>query len=194
VFPRSTSISPYTEYLIPASGLITPVQLPPRGSTVSGFPYVSGPPTPFSADGLQQAAARWRLGRRLPTDTAGELAPHAALTEAPVGTSFAFFSTAPASVDFVFSKRDEGHKRGKRCVAGAGVTRAQRCVRRVAAGSFTVRAAAGNNLVSFDGALSSSKRLTPGSYDVSATATAVSSGVPEPRSALPETLRFTIAK
>ncbi|HEY1778366.1 MAG TPA: fibronectin type III domain-containing protein [Solirubrobacteraceae bacterium] len=196
VFPRSTSSPPYTPFTvsgaIPVSRLPITVFTPPR---VVPFPPIVSQSPPYSASGLKQAASRWRPGKGQPTDAAGPIAPNEAVTGTPVGTSFTFVSTAPATVDFVFSKREAGHKRGKRCVAGAGLAHAKRCTRSVAAGSFTLPVLAGNNVVSFGGALSSSKRLSSGAYVVSATATATGAGVSdESGSSLVGTLEFTIVK
>jgi hypothetical protein len=60
------------------------------------------------------------------------------------------------------------------------------CTRNVGEGSFTVDAASGENTVHFDGRVSESRKLAPGSYAVTVTATGSGSA------ASVGTLHFTI--
>jgi hypothetical protein len=107
-----------------------------------------------------------------------------------VGTTFQFALDKAASVRFVFARRKSGRKVRGKCAPPSRTNRTKpRCKRTVTAGTLTLAGHAGVNRVRFQGRLSRRKRLTPGTYTLTITAT-VAPAVASP----PTTLRFTIVK
>ena len=108
----------------------------------------------------------------------------------PTGTTFSFTLNRSANVSFSFSRTVSGRKVHGRCVAQTKNNKAKPgCARTVGFGSFTVAAQTGAHKVRFAGRISPSKKLRPGTYTVTVTATG-SSG----RRSTPHTLSFTIVK
>ncbi len=145
-------------------------------------PAKVAPPAPLkpAVTALTQSASRWRLGSAL-----------AKLTKAkpPVGTTFSFKLNEAASVRLDFAQRTTGRRVGRRCVAQTrGNRRKPRCTRTIAAGTLSLAGHSGTNRVRFQGRLSRTKRLKPGAYTVSVTATA--SGL----RSVSRSLTFTIVK
>jgi hypothetical protein len=133
----------------------------------------------IAVTGLAQSRSTWRLGSALPSV--------ASVKRPPVGTAFSFNSNMAAQVTFAFSRPESGRRHGGHCVAQTAANAHQHpCTRNVGAGSFTVAAATGENTVSFDGRVSAVRKLAPGSYAVSVTATGSGSA------ASVGTLHFTI--
>ena len=133
----------------------------------------------IAVTGLAQSRSTWRLGSALPSV--------ASVKRPPVGTAFSFHSNMAAQVTFAFSRPESGRKHGGRCVAEtASNAHRHACTRNVGEGSFTVDAASGENTVHFDGRVSESRKLAPGSYAVTVTATGSGSA------ASVGTLHFTI--
>ncbi len=90
---------------------------------------------------------------------------------APVGTTFSFGLDQAATVTLEFTQRTSGRTVGHRCVAQARSNRRRhRCTRTVERGTLTWSAHTGANHVVFDGRISRSQRLGPGSYTVIITA------------------------
>jgi FG-GAP repeat len=111
--------------------------------TVS-YTVVSGKP---SITALRQSASVWRRGRRLARITSAR--------RRPVGTTFSFRLSEPASLTFSFSRRAAGSKRKRAALAG-----------RLRLGGHQ-----GLNQVRFQGRLTRTKRLRPGGYALRITAT-----------------------
>lgn len=113
-----------------------------------------------AVSGFGQSASRWRRGKGLPhISSAGG---------APVGTTFSFTLNEPSSVSFAFSQRRAGRRVRGRCVAVTpGNAGKARCKRTVKAGSFSLPGHEGLNKAGFQGRLTSSKALKPGTYAVS---------------------------
>jgi streptogramin lyase len=133
--------------------------------------------------GLSETAKTWREGNAL---------AHASRKSKkkilPLGTTFSYDLNEPASVTFTFTEAASGRKVGITCVAQTNKNKKmQRCTRTVLAGTLTFSAHAGTNTVRFEGPISTSKKLRPGSYTLVVTATA--SG----EHSTPSTLHFTIA-
>jgi hypothetical protein len=107
-----------------------------------------------------ESAKRWRVGKQLPS---------LAAARPPIGTTFRFSLNEPATIMLTFAKHVHGRKveAGKLVLAGAH---------------------AGRNTIRFAGRLSRARRLTPGSYSVTITATG--SG----HRTISRPLRFTIVK
>jgi hypothetical protein len=134
----------------------------------------SAPPPPLTLSALHQSTARW-VERRV----RGK--------HAPVGTTFSFTLDQSAQVTLSFIRLTGGRLAAGRCVAPKRAGRhARACTRTLPAGSLRLQGTAGANTVSFAG-LTSSGRLAPGAYAVSASASS-SSG----QSAQPLTIHFTI--
>ena len=139
-FTAPTNILTATEALVPGGPLLTPAR-----PAISGF---------------SESASHWRRGRSL---------PH--IARAPVGTTFSFGLNEPANVTLTFTQSVPGRRARGRCVGPSHSNSGRpRCKRTVIAGSFAVSGHAAANKVRFQGKLSGSKTLKPGSYRVSTTA------------------------
>ena len=113
--------------------------------------------------GFSESSSRWRRGHSLPhISSAGGT---------PVGTTFSFTLNEAASVSLTFTQSEPGRRVAAGCVApnhkNAG---RQRCKRTVLVGSFAIPGHTGTDRVSFQGRLSGTKELKPGSYLVSVAA------------------------
>ena len=109
--------------------------------------------------GLGQTASRWRRGQNLPhISRAGGV---------PVGTTFSFNLNEAATSSFAFGRRSAGRRVKGRCMAvNPGNAGRRRCTRMVRAGAFSLPGHAGVNKVFFQGRLSNSKTLKPGTYSL----------------------------
>ncbi|MFZ0041689.1 MAG: hypothetical protein WAK93_10305, partial [Solirubrobacteraceae bacterium] len=105
-----------------------------------------------------QSHRRWR--------ESGKPAKHLA----PVGTTFRFQLTTPASVKFVFTQQVRGRKVHGKCVAQTTHNlKARGCTRNLSRGSFKVAGKKGTKKVSFKGKVGH-RKLKPGNYTVALTA------------------------
>jgi hypothetical protein len=85
--------------------------------------------------------------------------------QTPLGTMFTFKLSEPASVSFVFTQERAGRKVDGRCVAEIKSNRHEGVCRLSATvGTLSFVGGAGANKVTFQGRISSSKKLEPGSY------------------------------
>jgi hypothetical protein len=125
-------------------------------------PATSEPPV---LEGASQSHSRWREGTRLARiSRAGHKPP-------PLGTTFSFTLSEQASVSFAFTQRVGGRRVDGRCVAQRKRNRHKRaCTRTVTVGVLSFAAHSARNSVSFQGRLSGSKKLRPGTYTVVITA------------------------
>jgi hypothetical protein len=129
-----------------------------------------------------QSAAKWRRGNRLPKISRKR--------KVPVGTTFAFTLDKAAATRLAFSRATTGRRVRGRCVPVTKRNRtAHRCRRSVAAGPLRLAGHPGVNRVRFQGRLSRSKTLRPGTYALTITAT-----LPSGLASAPRRLRFTIVK
>jgi hypothetical protein len=160
---RYTFTAPATTTTTPLAPVLGPV-LTPAKPTVSGF---------------AQSASRWRRGRSLPRiSSAG----------APLGTTFSFSLSEPATASLAFTQRVPGRRVGGRCVAAGHRNLGKpKCKRTVSVGSFGLTGHAGLNKVRFQGRVSSAKTLKPGAYRV-----AISARDSRGLRSVPQTLSFTI--
>ncbi len=125
-------------------------------TTVAG-----GPPAKPTVTGFSESSSRWRRGRSLPHISSAT----------PVGTTFSFALNEPASVNLAFTQRVPGRRVAARCIApGHGNAGRPRCKRPLTVGSFALPGHAGLDELDFQGRLSRSKTLKPGSYLVSLSA------------------------
>jgi hypothetical protein len=133
---------------------------PPAGSAPSTGGAGSGQGSSAVVTGFKESSSRWRLGSAL-----------AQISRAPVGTTFAFTLSATANVSLTFMRALPGRRAGGSCVAPSHRNGAKpRCKRYVPAGSLAVSGHAGLDKVRFQGRLSRTRRLTPGSYTATVTA------------------------
>lgn len=132
-----------------------------------------------AVSGFGQSASRWRRGRSLPRiSSAG----------APLGTTFSFNLSEPATASFAFTQRVPGRRVGGRCVAvGQRNVGKPKCKRTLSVGSFGLTGHAGLNKVRFQGLISSAKTLKPGAYGV-----AISARDSRGLQSVPQSLSFTI--
>jgi len=106
--------------------------------------------------------------------------------KSPSGTIFSFNLNVAASVALEFTQTASGRRSGKSCVAQTKKNEGKRrCTRTIIAGTLPVAGRPGANKVPFDGLLSGHS-LAPGSYTLTAVATALG------KQSVPTTLRFTI--
>jgi FG-GAP repeat len=138
--------------------------------------------------GLRGSHSRWRDGRAL-----AQITRHHKRRRPPVGTTFSFTLNVPATVKLVFTRKASGRLvrvNGKRtCVAQTKHNKRRRkCARILTAGSVSLKAPSGDDKIVFEGRVSPTHKLRPGSYTVTITATNPSG------SSRPQSLRFTIVK
>lgn len=135
---------------------------------------------PAVVSGATESARSWREGNALASASRGSR---------PVGTTFHYNLDKAAAVRFGFTESLSGRQVRGGCI---GVTNAnknrRRCTRVVAAGTLPFIGHGGSNSVHFEGRLSRTKRLKPGSYTLLITATTPGVG------STFTTLRFTILR
>ncbi|HEX3911439.1 MAG TPA: choice-of-anchor Q domain-containing protein [Solirubrobacteraceae bacterium] len=141
-----------------------------------------GKPTGAKAPALTSASqsnAVWRAGNKL-ANIAKRL---------PVGTVFSFALDQRAGVTLTFTQPALGRRVAGKCVAPRPTnSRKRSCKRTVTRGALTLLGHAGTNKVSFQGRISSARKLKPGSYTVRIAAS-TAAGRSQTR-----TLSFTIVK
>ena len=81
-------------------------------------------------------------------------------------------TSTPASVAFTFSKSVSGRRVGRTCFAQTKKNEKKPCTRGIAAATLRFSASAGRNKVSFAGSTVQHKKLAPGAYTLTITATA----------------------
>jgi hypothetical protein len=123
---------------------------------------VTVPPQPAPrVTGVHETHLRWREGPRL-VEIRGAASRR---RSARVGTVFSFDLNENASVHLNFEHLKAGHRSGRRCVTTVRrLSRSRGCMPIVSAGTLGFAAHAGTSSVAFQGRLSRSKRLRPGSY------------------------------
>jgi hypothetical protein len=147
---------------------------------VNAAPTTTPPPLLTSAT---QSHRAWREGRRLASFSRKHKLP-------PVGTTFSFTLNEQASVSFAFTQRVGGRKVNGKCVPQAKKNRRKHaCKRALTRGTLTFNGHSGTNRVSFQGLISRSKKLPPGSYTLVITASNAAGQRSTPRQ-----LSFTIVK
>ena len=139
-------------FTAPTSGSGAP-STPP--SLVS--PLSAGKP---SLTALAQSASRWRRGNQ-----------QAKISRAPLGTTFSFSLSKPATVKLAFTQKASGRKVRGVCKAPTPSNASKRrCARTILAGTLSLPGHAGLNRLRFQGLLPSGKSLKLGNYNVSLTA------------------------
>jgi DNA-binding beta-propeller fold protein YncE len=142
---------------------------------------VRRPPAP-TVTHFSQSHATWLRGSKLATISRKHKKP-------PVGTTFSLTLNEAAGVSFAFTQKVSGRKgRGGKCEPKTKKNRTERsCTLSIPHGALRLAAHAGGSKVAFDGRLSFSKKLVPGDYTVTVTATN-SAGT----RSKPQSLSFTI--
>jgi IPT/TIG domain len=131
----------------------------PTGAGAPGLvsPLIAAKPT---LTALGQSASRWRRGHQ-----------QAKISRAPVGTTFSFNLSKPATVKLAFTQKAAGRRVRGACKAPNPSNASKRkCVRTIVAGALSLPGHAGLNKLRFQGLLPSGKSLKLGSYNVSLTA------------------------
>ncbi len=119
----------------------------------------NGPTAGLAVTGFSESAATWRLGGAL---------PHISI--ARVGTTFTFQENEAASVALTFTHVLPGRRSAGRCIAPTHGNRGKpRCTRHLVVGNLGVPGHAGGNTIRFQGRISRTEKLAPGSYTVSVT-------------------------
>ena len=119
---------------------------------------------PPSMTGLSQTHRRWRLGNKL--------ARFAAVSKLPIGTTFQFTLNEAATLRFVFAQLLPGRKVRGKCVAQTQRNRRHKaCTRSVSRGSLSFSAGVGLHKLFFQGRLTRTQKLKPGTYALTITAT-----------------------
>ncbi len=109
---------------------------------------------------LGQSASRWRRGHQ-----------QAKISRAPVGTTFSFNLSKPATVKLAFTQKASGRKvRGVCKPPNPSNASKRKCTRTITAGTLSLPGHAGLNKLRFQGLLPNGKSLKLGSYNVSLTA------------------------
>jgi len=115
---------------------------------------------------LRESHSTWREGTALAQFARKARRP-------PIGTTFSFTLNAPATVSFTFTHTAAGRRSGKACVEPTGHNAShKRCTRTLKSGTLIFSAAAGKHKLGFDGLVNHRKRLPPGRYTLTVTATA----------------------
>jgi alpha-tubulin suppressor-like RCC1 family protein len=149
----------------------TPLTLSVDDAPPKEFVPMEAPPTIIR---LRQSHLRWRRGRRLVK--VSSVASLKTGKRAPLGTTFTFRLNENARVKFSFARRVSVRKKG------------HKGLRFRKAGVLTFTGHRGENRVKFQGRISRRKRLKPGRYRLTATAT--SGGM----RSKPQSLRFMIIR
>jgi len=125
-------------------------------------------PTAPLLSSVTQSASRWREGNALAHVTAGRSAKN----KLHVGTTFSFMLNETANISFAFTQQVGGRKVKGRCVVQTRRNRHDRaCKRTVTQGTLSLTGHGGTNKVSFQGRISTSKKLRLGRYKLVITAT-----------------------
>jgi hypothetical protein len=152
--PGGTSaINDGDKYTFTAAGSGTP------GSTGPGLisPLTAGQPT---LTALAQSAGKWRRGHQ-----------QAKISRAPVGTTFSFNLSKPATIKLAFTQKASGRKvRGACKPKTPGNASKRKCTRTILAGSLSLPGHAGLNKLRFQGLLPNGTSLKLGSYNVTLSA------------------------
>jgi hypothetical protein len=152
----------------------------PAPVLIPGRCGICAPPRRPTVTNVSESHRVWRRGNRLARIS----------RKAPIGTTFSFNLNQQAAVSFTFTQQVSGRKLGGRCVAPTKANRAKHACRRVLTrGTLSFAGHAGANRVAFQGRLSRSKKLPPGTY----TLVIVATNGPGRRSP-PKQLTFTIVK
>jgi hypothetical protein len=137
--------------------------------------------------GLTQSARTWREGKLLAHVSSAAAKPK---KKPPIGTTFSFALSEPATLTLVFSRPAGGRQVGSRCVAQTKKNEHnRRCTRTLIGGRLHLPGHLGKNKIRFQGRISKNRKLMPGHRFMMAIWATVSG-----RNSLPRVLHFTIAR
>ena len=137
--------------------------------TATATPTPAPSPIAPTVTSLGQSHAKWKLGGALAQISKVK---HKKGTGPPVGDTFTMTLNEAASVSMVFTRHASGRSVGGKCVAETKANKRKKaCALAVNAGTLTFSGHAGVNTVVFEGRVSASEKLKPGSYSVGITAT-----------------------
>ena len=173
----SPSCPPPPTVTVPPPPIVM-VQPPPIVTVKPTSTEAVKPPVP-SLGPVHTSHKSWRLGRKL-ASIASVARKHK--RKPPVGTAFTFNLNTAATINLTFTHVVNGRKAKHHCVAPSRHdTHARACKRTVAAGTLILTAHAGTDKVGFQGQLSKHRKLAPGAYTLTITASNTS-GRSRPRS------------
>jgi hypothetical protein len=142
-------------------------------------PQLQKQPAPLVSR-LSESARTWREGGALARVSRTAAKP-------PQGTTFSFALSEAATLHLAFTKAASGRSVAGRCVAQTAHNRGKRaCTRTTSAGTLTLAGRSGSDRVRFEGRVSATRKLAPGRYTLTLTATA--GGL----TSTPRSLTFTI--
>jgi N-acetylneuraminic acid mutarotase len=122
---------------------------------------------PPSITRLSQLHRRWREGGAIArvSDKRTEARARRGHAREALGTTFTFVLNEQATVTFTFTEEVSGRRQGHDCLASSRKDRRGRtCTRSVVRGTLTFAGRAGENTVRFQGRVSRTAKLPPGSY------------------------------
>jgi CSLREA domain-containing protein len=173
--------------VLTAGTSITATATGPSGNTSEFSACFKAAPPPAPVPGpdvthLTQSAKTWRESNALPSA--------ARVKKPPVGTTFRFDLNVAAKARLAFARLVGGRRVAGKCVRQTSTNkRKPKCTRALAAGHLDIAAHAGTNKVRFQGRISAARKLKPGRYKLTVTATDAIA-----RASAPRSLTFTIAK
>jgi hypothetical protein len=176
----ATASSTYTPPVLAPPVLAPPVLAPPAvGPATVAAPVLGG---------LKGSHARWRESNAPARNSSDKKRGRP-----PVGTTFTFTLNVPATVKLVFTTTGSGRlakiKNKRACVAQTKHnTNLRKCTRTLTAGIVSLNAPSGTNKLVFQGRISPTRKLNPGTYTATFTATNPTG------SSTPRPLKFTIVK
>ena len=145
------------------------------------FTYQAPAPVAPVISTLTQSHSSWRVGKKLAA---------LARRRAPVGTVFSLSVDEQATIALAFTQKTAGRTLDGRCVAATPRNRKRpSCKRTVSRGTISLTGHTGVNKVTFQGRISRSKKLKPGRYTVTVTATNAAA-----QHSASKALSFTIVK
>jgi hypothetical protein len=135
-----------------------------RSPITDVFGAAPAPATTLTLTNASQSNRRWRPG--------SNVARFAAAAKPPVGTTFRFTLNKAATVRFAFAQLLPGRKVNGKCVAQTSRNRRrQACTRSVPRGAISFSSGTGLHTLSFQGRLTRTSKLMPGTYAPTITAT-----------------------
>lgn len=165
-------------------------------------PLPSSPPAktaalaPPSITDLHESHDRWREGSALArisntrAKTKTRTETRTGQTKEALGTMFTFALNEQATMTFTFTEEVSGRRQRRECLAPSRKDRRGRaCTRSVVRGTLTFTGHAGENAVRFQGRVSRTAKLPPGSYTLQAAAV----NAADERGVAAKELRFSVA-
>ena len=159
--PTESNVGHQLSCVVSATYPLLGVTIPAASASVTIVP----PPPTITA--VRETRRVWREGREL-----AQISRRSRGKAAPIGTTFSFESNEQSSVSLVFAQLLPGRTVAKKCVARTHRNAAHRgCQRKLAAGTLSMTGHGGMNSVVFQGRISAHRRLAPGHYTLTITAT-----------------------